>query len=72
MFNEQNLVELLKLCAALKGKFMLTMYPNEIIRDYADRIGRVIHSVERQVSACKTGRRKQEEWMVCNYGLSGD
>jgi DNA adenine methylase len=70
MFNEQNLVELLELCTALQGKFMLTMYPSHIIEQYVEKAGWIIHKVNRQVSACKAeSRRKQEEWMVCNYTL---
>ncbi|MDR2147707.1 MAG: DNA adenine methylase [Tannerella sp.] len=70
MFNEQNLEELLYLCTSLKGKFMLTMYPNRVIREYSDRCGWHIHTVERQVSACKAEhRRRQEEWMVMNYDV---
>jgi DNA adenine methylase len=68
MFNEQSLNELLELCTILKGKFMLTMYPHDKIKQYAERNGWVIHKVDRQVSVCKTeARRRQEEWMVCNY-----
>jgi DNA adenine methylase len=68
MFNEQNLAELLELCTKLQGKFMLTMYPADSIQQYADKNGWVIHKVDRQVSACKAeSRRRQEEWMVCNY-----
>ena len=68
MFNEQSLRELLELCSALKGKFMLTMYPHAVIKDFAGRFGWKIHEVERQVSACKTEyRRRQVEWIVCNY-----
>ncbi len=70
MFNDQNLKELLDLCETLQGKFMLTMYPNEDIQRYAERNGWVIHKVQRQISACTAKhRRKQEEWMVCNYIL---
>lgn len=68
MFNEQSLVDLLDLCVTLKGKFMLTMYPHAVIEEYATKYGWVIHKVDRQVSACKVeARRRQEEWMVCNY-----
>ena len=68
MFNEQSLVELLDVCAGLQGKFMLTMYPNETIQQYVDRRKWTIHKVDRQVSACKAeSRRRQEEWMICNY-----
>lgn len=68
MFNEQNLQELLDLLAGIQGKFMLTMYPNDLIREYAKRYKWHIHAVERNVTACAAkNRRKQEEWMVVNY-----
>lgn len=66
-FNEQNMEELLKLLETVKGKFMLTMFPLPMIGEYANRNGWIIHRVERTISASKTNRRKQEEWMVCNY-----
>lgn len=69
MFNEQSLAELLELCAGLQGKFMLTMYSNELIRQSADANQWTIHSVERIVSAAKNRNRRQEEWMVCNYSM---
>ncbi len=67
MFNEQNLHELLELLTTLQGKFMLTMYPNELIQSYVDKHHWHIHEVQRTVTAAKTKRRKQAEWMVCNY-----
>ncbi len=67
MFNEQSLKELLDICTNLKGKFMLTMYPNEQIKEYADRYGWIIHEVDRTVTASNIKRRKQIEWMICNY-----
>jgi DNA adenine methylase len=68
MFNDQHLDELLALCAKLKGKFMLTMYPNAAIETVAKKNKWTIHCVSRQISACKAeSRRKQEEWMVTNY-----
>ena len=66
-FNEQNMEDLLKLLETVKGKFMLTMFPLPMIEDYANRNGWVIHRIERTISASKTNRRKQEEWMICNY-----
>jgi DNA adenine methylase len=39
MFNETHLKELLELCTMLEGKFMLTMYPNEVIESYASSHG---------------------------------
>ena len=67
VFSEQNMEQLLQLLETVKGKFMLTMFPFEMIEEYAKKNGWVIHRVERTISASKTSRRKQEEWMVCNY-----
>ncbi|GHT01575.1 restriction endonuclease subunit M [Bacteroidia bacterium] len=68
MFNEQNLIELLDMCTGLQGKFMFTMYPNDTIKEYAEKHNWTIHRVNRLVSACKAeARRMQEEWMICNY-----
>lgn len=66
-FNEQNMEDLLKLLETVKGKFMLTMFPLPMIEEYANKNRWVIHRIERTISVSKTNRRKQEEWMVCNY-----
>lgn len=66
-FNEENMRSLLELLSRIRGKFMLTMFPFEMIEEYAYRHGWIIHRVERTISASKENRRKQEEWMVCNY-----
>lgn len=66
-FNEMNMEDLLKLLEKVKGKFMLTMFPLPIIELYAGKNNWVIHRIERTISASKTSRRKQEEWIVCNY-----
>lgn len=66
-FNEQNMEDLLKLLARIEGKFMLTMFPLGMIEDYSNENNWIIHRIERNISASKTSRRKQEEWMVCNY-----
>jgi len=66
-FNEQNMESLLQLLETVKGKFMLTMFPLPLIERYAIKNGWIIHRIERTISASKTNRRKQEEWMVCNY-----
>lgn len=66
-FNEQNLQELLVLLSTVKGKFMLTMFPNEHIVDFAQRFDWKIYKVERTITASKTNRRRQEEWIIMNY-----
>lgn len=66
-FNEQDLEELLAILSEVEGKFMLTMFPHERIREYVSCFGWTIHPIERQITASKESRRRQEEWMVTNY-----
>lgn len=71
-FNEKNMEDLLKLLSTIKGKFMLTMFPFPMIEEYAIKYDWIIHRVERTISASKTNRRKQEEWIVYNYDNIGN
>ena len=66
-FNEQNFEDLLATLATVKGKFMLTMFPHPSIAKYAEEHGWRILKIERTISASKTNRRKQEEWITVNY-----
>ncbi|MEG0808131.1 MAG: DNA adenine methylase [Alistipes sp.] len=69
VFNCQHMADLLHLLEGVQGKFMLTMFPYAPIEECARRNNWIIHRVERTISASKTNRRKQEEWMVCNYDI---
>lgn len=75
MFSPEDMKCLLDLLSQIKGKFMLTMYPDDMIAQYAQKNGWRIHGVERFVTAANstvTQRRRQEEWMVCNYPLQNE
>lgn len=67
VFSENNMLQLLQLLEKLKGKFMLTMFPNDTILEFANRNDWPIVTVERTISASKSSRRRQEEWIVMNY-----
>jgi len=70
MFSVDDMRNLLELLSQIEGKFMLTMYPDELISEYMDKNGWHKHTVNRTVTASNavnTKRRKQEEWMICNY-----
>ena len=70
LFGEDDLVRLLKLLSTIQGKFMLTMFPHDCISQFSTAHDWTIHRVERTISTSKTSRRKQEEWIVCNYRKS--
>ena len=67
MFTHIDLMTLLELLAGIKGKFLLTMYPQEDIELYAQKHGWEIVAIERVISVSRTGRKKREEWLVMNY-----
>lgn len=67
MFGAADMDALLELLVGLRGRFMLTMFPYAPIEAFASRHEWVIHRIERTISASKDNRRKQEEWIVCNY-----
>lgn len=67
MFDHTQMIILLDLLSNIKGRFMLTMFPYEDIKVAAKQQGWSIHQVERTISASKTNRRKQSEWIVLNY-----
>lgn len=66
-FNDDDFANLLTVLTKVKGKFMLTMFPHQAIQEFADRHDWNIHKIERTISASKTNRRKQEEWITTNY-----
>jgi DNA adenine methylase len=66
-FSEENFAELLDILTRVKGKFMLTMFPHDLLREYISRHGWHTHKIERSITASKDSRRRQEEWMVTNY-----
>lgn len=66
-FDAADMERLLKLLTQVKGKFMLTMFPLDMIETYAQENGWTIHRIERTISASRDSRRRQEEWIVCNY-----
>lgn len=72
IFGEDELLRLLEILTQIEGKFMLTMYPDEKIAEYAHEHGWITNRVERFISASKSSRRTQEEWMVCNYTLEDE
>ena len=48
---------------------MLTMFLDHNTERYTTEYRWHIHRIERIIPASKISRRKQEEWMVCNYQI---
>lgn len=66
-FTEEDLRRLLEALTQIRGKFMLTMFPLQMLQDYIDKYNWNKHLVERCITASKENRRRQVEWIVTNY-----
>jgi DNA adenine methylase len=66
-YTQDDFEELLQLLVKVKGKFMLTMFPHELLHTYINKCGWTVKEIERTISASKTKRRKQKELIVMNY-----
>lgn len=66
-YNDQHFIALLELLSTVNGKFMLTMFPHEILDKYIKQNGWKVKEITRTISASKTNRRKQVELITMNY-----
>lgn len=66
-YNEQHFKELLEELTKLEGKFMLTMFPNDMLQEYIDKYGWHKVEITRTISVSTSNRRKQAEWIIMNY-----
>lgn len=68
-FTFDNFAALLSKLALLKGKFMLTMYPDKLLNEYIKKHNWKVKKIERTISVSTTNRRKQLELIVMNYKI---
>ena len=66
-YTEYDFEQLLKLLSSIEGKFMLTMFPHDLLEKYIKKNKWNVKVIERTISASKVKRRKQEEWITMNY-----
>lgn len=69
-FGLSDFQDLLDILVGLSGKFMLTMFPHEMLDEYIKQNDWHVVEVRRTISASRTKRRKQSELMVMNYRLN--
>jgi DNA adenine methylase len=66
-FNLADFERLLEILSNVKGKFMLTMFPHEVLSEYIKMQKWRVLEVERTISASKVNRRKQVELIISNF-----
>lgn len=70
-YTEADMQALLELLANIKGKFLLSSYPSDLLTEYTERYGWYVKTVEQTVSVNKgSGNGKKKiEVMTANYEL---
>lgn len=67
-YSQKDFEALLEMCGGLKGKFLLTCYPSDVLDTYAARFGWIVERHDMSLSAGSKGKRKTE-CFVRNYTL---
>lgn len=72
-YSESDFERLLNLLTTLKGKFMLSGYPSEILEKYTKSHGWTTFKFTKQLAAGKSGKGKKVEVLTVNYdtGVGG-
>ena len=68
-YSADDFERLLKLLSGIKGKFLLSSYPSELLERYRKELGWHQTSVQQQVSVNKGKGKMKTEVMTANYGI---
>ena len=70
-YSKDDFEELLKQLSKIKGKFMLSSYPSELLSEYTNRFQWKNYSIESTVSVNQSGKLKKRktEVLTMNYSL---
>ena len=72
-YSKEDFENLLKLLSRIKGKFLMSSYPSDILTDYSKKNGWFTKNIEQKVSVANgTGKpgKKKIEVLTANYDLS--
>ena len=67
-YTEKDFEDLLKMLSKIKGKFLLSSYPSEILEKYKDKFG--WHQIEcKQITMASPTRKEKTEVLTANYPI---
>jgi DNA adenine methylase len=70
-YTLHDFICLLEALVHIKGKFLLSSYPSDILSEYTNRYGWQTFEVQRNLGMRKEGTRGKTEVLTANYDLSG-
>ncbi|QHN64833.1 DNA adenine methylase [Bergeyella cardium] len=69
-YTQEHFDKLLECLSKVKGKFMLSSYPNKALSKYAESCGWTIHSKNLTLVASRNSSKKKTECLTINYNLN--
>lgn len=66
-YSKQDFEQLLQTLSSIKGKFLLSSYPSDILDEYCMRYGWKTKSIEQRVSVNRGAGKKKVEVLTFNY-----
>lgn len=66
-YTEQDFKNLLECLQGLKGKFLLSSYPSELLQGYTDKNDWFVHSIQKKVAVTKHTDKLKTEVLTGNY-----
>ena len=68
-YSEQDFEALIQLLSGIKGKFLMSSYPSDLLADYTQKNGWYTRSIEQRVSVNKGYGKKKVEVLTANYPI---
>jgi DNA adenine methylase len=72
-YSENDFIQLLDVLSKIKGKFLLSCYPSDLVNEYIGKCGWHHKSVEKVITASivnASGKReKKTELLIANYPI---
>ena len=66
-YSKSEFIKLLELLTNIKGKFLLSNYPSEVLREYIDKQGWSFREKEQKINVTHQTKKSKVEVMVYNY-----
>ena len=69
-YKESDFIDLLEVLSKVKGKFLLSSYPSDVLKSYAEKHGWHQKSIKKTVSVT-LHKKKKVEVLTANYDING-
>lgn len=68
-YKERYFIELLQTLSAVKGKFLMSSYPSEVLREYTKSNGWYTQEIEKRIAVTHQTKKMKIEVLTANYPI---